>query len=76
MCCSKLEHITEEAERCWIRFADELQRLHGLSDDSHTKLLALLAERNALQASAGCTERALTATPTLVDETQAPRWLA
>jgi hypothetical protein len=44
MCCSKLEHITEEAERCWIRFADELQRLHGLSDDSHTKLLARLAD--------------------------------
>jgi hypothetical protein len=76
MCCSKLEHITDEAERCWIRFADELQRLHGLSHDSPTKLLALLAERKALQASPGCTERDLTATQTLVDETQAPRRLA
>lgn len=58
----QLEHTADEAERSRIRFADETLRLHTLADDSHARLLALIAEREMLQASAVVTERTLVAT--------------
>jgi hypothetical protein len=58
----QLEHTADEAERSRIRFADETLRLHALAEDSHARLLALIAEREMLQASAIVAERTLVAT--------------
>jgi hypothetical protein len=61
----QLEHTADEAERSRIRFADETLRLHALAEDSHTRLLALIAERETLHASAAIVERTQAVTQAL-----------
>jgi hypothetical protein len=69
----ELEHTADEAERSRIRFADETLRLHALAEESHARLLALIAERETLQGSAGAAERTMLATHALAGGVQAPR---
>jgi uncharacterized sporulation protein YeaH/YhbH (DUF444 family) len=69
----QLEHTADEAERSRIRFADETLRLHALADDSHARLLALIAEREMLQGSVQAAERTLAATQRLAGAVQPAR---
>jgi len=69
----ELEHTADEAERSRIRFADETLRLHALAEESHARLLALIAKRETLQGSAGAGERKMLATHALAGGVQAPR---
>jgi hypothetical protein len=68
----QLEHTADEAERSRIRFADEMLRLHALADDSHARLLALIAEREMLQGSVLAAERTFAATQMLAGAVQSP----
>jgi hypothetical protein len=51
-----------------------MARLHALAEDSHARLLALIAEREMLQDDpAGAAERIMLATHALAGGGQAPR---
>ena len=71
----QLEHTTDEAERNRIRFIDETLRLHALAEDSHTRLLALIAERETLHVSRAIAERTQALTQALAGEAQASQRL-
>ena len=69
----QLEHTADEAERSRIRFADETLRLHSFAEDSHARLLALIAEREMLQDAAGAAERTMLASHALAGGAQVLR---
>jgi hypothetical protein len=48
-------------------------RLHALAEESQARLLALIAEREMLQDTAGAAERTMLATHALAGGVQAPR---
>jgi hypothetical protein len=59
---AQLGREAEQAENDRLRLASEALRLQELANDAQVQLSALLAERQALQASVAITERTLLAT--------------